>query len=62
MSQSLSTSTPSGGWGMARATVSIAGEKQVPIRSSAVFHREEGGWKLVQFHASVGVPNEGLLA
>jgi ketosteroid isomerase-like protein len=28
------------------------------IRITAVFHREDGVWRLVQNHASLGVPNE----
>ena len=49
------------GWGMARPTLTLPNGKQVPMRWSAVFHQEDGEWKMVQFHASVGVPNEQLL-
>ena len=33
---------------------------EVPARFTIVFHQEDGEWKLVQGHASVGVPNEAL--
>ena len=49
------------GWGIARPTLTLPNGKQVLMRWSAVFHQEDGEWKLVQFHASVGVPNEQLL-
>ena len=34
---------------------------KVPFRITAVFHREGGGWKLVQEHASVAQTNEESL-
>ena len=49
------------GWGIARPTFILPNGKQIPFRWSAVFHQEDGEWKMVQFHASVGVPNEQLL-
>ena len=49
------------GWGIARPTFILPNGKQIPFRWSAVFHQEHGEWKMVQFHASVGVPNEQLL-
>jgi ketosteroid isomerase-like protein len=48
------------GWGIARPTLALPNGKQVSLRWSAVFHQEAGQWKLVQYHASVGVPNEQL--
>jgi hypothetical protein len=48
------------GWGLARPTITLPDGKQVFPRWSAVFHREDGEWKLVQLHASVGVTNEEL--
>jgi hypothetical protein len=33
----------------------------VPFRLTAVFHQEDGGWKLIQEHASVGVSNEAVV-
>lgn len=31
-------------------------------RMTVIFHREEGRWKLVHMHASVGVPDEEVVA
>jgi ketosteroid isomerase-like protein len=31
-----------------------------PVWETAVFVRENGGWKCVQSHASIGVPNEEI--
>ena len=49
------------GWGVARPTLTLPAGKAISPRWSAVFHQEDGEWKLVQLHASVGVPNEALL-
>jgi ketosteroid isomerase-like protein len=48
------------GWGLARPTLVMPNGGQISPRWSAVFHQEDGEWKLVQLHASVGVPNEEL--
>ncbi len=48
------------GWGVARPTLTMPGGMEVHPRWGAVFHREEGEWKLVQLHASVGVSNAEL--
>ena len=34
---------------------------RVPVRLTAVLHQEDGAWKAVQSHASIGVPNERML-
>ena len=31
---------------------------EVPMRLTAVFRREDGEWKLIQTHSSIGVSNE----
>jgi hypothetical protein len=49
------------GWGIAHPTLTLPNGKRVLIRWSAVFHQEEGEWKMVQLHMSVGIPNEQLL-
>ena len=46
------------GWASSRFRWTRKGGREIPMRWSAVFHLEEGEWKLVQAHASVGVPNE----
>jgi len=49
------------GWGIARPTLTLSNGKRIPLRWSAIFHQEEGEWKMVQLHVSVGVPNKQLL-
>lgn len=36
-------------------------EAGVACRLTAVFHQEEGGWKLVHMHVSAGVPDEEVV-
>ena len=45
------------GWGSARPEITLPDGGKVTPRWSAVFHREEGGWKMVHLHASVAVGN-----
>jgi ketosteroid isomerase-like protein len=45
------------GWAADRPTLQLPGGA-VPVRLTAVFHQEDGEWKLVQAHGSLGVPNE----
>ncbi len=45
------------GWAADRPTLQLGGGG-VPVRLTAVFHQEDGEWKLVQVHGSLGVPNE----
>jgi hypothetical protein len=48
------------GWGTTRPTLTLPDGRTVSPRWSAVFHREDGEWKMVHLHASVGVANEEL--
>jgi ketosteroid isomerase-like protein len=48
------------GWAAARAWFEVEG-RRVPVRLTAVFHQEDGEWKAVQTHASIGVPNDRML-
>lgn len=43
------------GWGAARVVADFGNERLV-VRLSVVAHREDGGWRVVQTHASVGDP------
>src|SRR5829696_72812 len=45
------------GWSVDRGLRFPVGEQETPFRMSAVYRREEGVWKLVHFHSSIGVPN-----
>jgi len=46
------------GWVADRGHFELPDGTKVPFRITAVFHRENGTWKLVQEHASVAVSNE----
>ncbi|HTT29168.1 MAG TPA: nuclear transport factor 2 family protein [Solirubrobacteraceae bacterium] len=48
------------GWAAGHGYFEIGG-KRVPVRITAVVHQENGEWKMVQTHASIGVPNERML-
>ena len=46
------------GWAVDRGLRFRLGDREVPFRLSVVYRREDGAWKMVHFHSSVGVPNE----
>jgi hypothetical protein len=46
------------GWMSDRPTLVVGGEMRVPLRVTAVVERDGGSWKVVQWHASIGVSNE----
>ena len=46
-------------WATMRA-VFIDDEGRVPFRATTVYRREDGEWRTVQGHASIGVPNEQM--
>jgi hypothetical protein len=48
------------GWVIDRDTFQLPDGTEVPFRNSAIFLREDGGWKLVHIHSSIGVRNEGM--
>lgn len=47
------------GWCEARGSMPV-GDRSVQMRMSGALRREADGWKFVQFHASVGMPNADL--
>ncbi|HET9720703.1 MAG TPA: nuclear transport factor 2 family protein [Solirubrobacteraceae bacterium] len=47
------------GWAASRGSFEIEGTR-VPVRVTAVLHQEDGQWRAVQSHASIGVPNEQM--
>lgn len=49
------------GWGADRARIVLPSGMEQGIRLTAVFHREGNDWKMVQSHASLGVPNTEAL-
>ena len=46
------------GWAMTRYTLTFPDGGSVSPRWSAVFHREDGEWKIVHLHASIGISND----
>lgn len=49
------------GWAADQGHFEMPDGSTVPFRVTAVFHREDGAWKLVQEHASVAISNEDAL-
>ena len=48
------------GWATTNVTITMPDGKHVSPRWSAVFRREDGVWRFVQTHASIGVANEDI--
>jgi ketosteroid isomerase-like protein len=48
------------GWATTSLTITMPDGRHVSPRWSAVFHRENGDWRFVQTHASIGIPNEEI--
>ncbi len=49
------------GWVADNPTITLPDGTSFAMRSTLVFHREQGAWKLIQQHNSVGVSNEELV-
>ena len=47
------------GWAAAHGYFEVEGQR-VPVRLTMVVHEEDGEWKAVQSHASIGVPNDRM--
>ena len=47
------------GWMVSRGSFTD-GSVRVGYRCTAMLHREQGGWKVIQSHVSVGVPNDQM--
>ena len=48
------------GWAAGHGYFEMAGKRR-GVRMTAVLHVEDGEWKTVQAHASIGVPNDRML-
>ncbi len=48
------------GWATTHVTITMPDGRHVSPRWSSVFHLEDGVWRFVQTHASIGVPNEEI--
>ncbi len=46
------------GWVADRGAFHLPDGMEVPVRLTAVFHQEDGQWRVVQAHASIGVGNQ----
>jgi hypothetical protein len=46
------------GWAATQAKLRTPDGVEFPIRLTIVYHQENGDWKVVQWHGSVGVGNE----
>ncbi len=49
------------GWGADQVRILLPNGTQRAVRLTAVFRREGDTWKMVQSHASIGVPNADAL-
>jgi ketosteroid isomerase-like protein len=49
------------GWAADQPRFRMPDGTEVPFRFTAVFRKEADGWKVVQQHVSIGVPNEEAL-
>jgi hypothetical protein len=46
------------GWVADQALIRLADGPDIPFRLTGVLHKENNEWKMVQWHVSIGVPNE----
>jgi ketosteroid isomerase-like protein len=46
------------GWVADRPTFRLPNGQELTFRGTAIFHKEDGEWKIVHLHHSIGVPNE----
>ncbi|HZS88567.1 MAG TPA: nuclear transport factor 2 family protein [Chloroflexota bacterium] len=49
------------GWIADRLTAHLRDGSTIPFRATGVFHLEDGQWRIVQMHWSLGVTNEETL-
>ncbi len=45
------------GWVIDRPTLRMPNGHEFSFRQTAIFHQEDGAWKMIHVHASIGVPN-----
>jgi len=46
------------GWVAGQPTLILSNGTEIPVRLTAVFQKEQNGWKIVQWHFSIGISNE----
>lgn len=54
----LAYSDGSIGWVAGKPTIKLTDGTEIQARLTAVFQKETEGWKIVQWHFSMGIPNE----
>ena len=45
------------GWSANQGLMKMPDGVEIPFRATGVFHQENGEWKIVQWHASIGIAN-----
>jgi adenylate cyclase len=48
------------GWVIDSESFRLPDGTEIPFRNTAIFHQEDGEWKLVHAHASIGARNEDV--
>jgi ketosteroid isomerase-like protein len=48
------------GWVAGQPTLKLPDGTEMPVRLTVVFQKEQHGWKIVQWHFSIGISNEDL--
>lgn len=49
------------GWVAGQPTLRLPDGTEMPFRLTAVFQKEQDSWKIVQWHASIGISNEDVI-
>jgi ketosteroid isomerase-like protein len=49
------------GWVAGHPTLRLADGTEMPLRLTLVFHKEQGEWKIVHWHSSLGIANEDAI-
>ena len=49
------------GWVAGQPTLKLPDGTEMRFRLTAVFQKEQNGWKIVQWHVSTGISNEDLI-
>jgi ketosteroid isomerase-like protein len=49
------------GWAVDRPTMRMPNGQAIPMRVTAIFHHEDGAWRIVHWHASMGVTNASIV-
>jgi hypothetical protein len=48
------------GWTIDRVRLKLPDGRELPLRHTRIFHKEDGAWKIVHNHVSIAVPNESI--